>query len=152
MSKKPKNRNKKHHPSKQAQSSKELMGLITTCDQCISVGYRSLHGLVKKYSEGSYRTTTEVNKLVAIDNYIKSAKDDLVSLDNELTNIKQAAKKLVDNGDDSIDGIVDSITLHQRFEDWTTSYQSGVTPTLLELADYLETLDPMNTTVETSHE
>lgn len=151
MSKKPKNRNKKHH-QRRAQNSRELEELIKACNACLDVGYVSFNNLVKLYAEGSYRTHVEASKLVPVEDYIKSAQVDLKSLEVELTKLSSNARKTIKNYISPEDNIVASIDLHQQFEDWTTSYQTSITPTLLELSGYLDDLNPSNPIVETTHE
>lgn len=151
MSKKPKNRNKKHH-QRRAQNGRELEELITACNTCLDVGYVSFNSLVKLYVEGNYRTHVEAAKLVPVEDYIKSAQVDLKSLEAELTKLSLNARATIKNYVSPEENIVASIDLHQQFEDWTTSYQTSITPTLLELSSYLDTLNPSNPIVETPHE
>ena len=151
MSKKPKNRNKKHH-QRRAQNGRELEELITACNTCLDVGYVSFNNLVKLYVEGNYRTHVEAAKLVPVEDYIKSAQVDLKSLEVELTKLSLNARTTIKNYVSPEENIVASIDLHQQFEDWTTSYQTSITPTLLELSSYLDTLNPSNPIVETPHE
>ena len=151
MSKKSKSRNKKHHQHR-AQNHRELEELIKACNNCLHVGYVSFHGLVKLYVEGNYRTHVDAAKLSPVEDYIKSAQADLRSLEKDLKELTVIARDTIKNYISPEDNIVSSIDLHQRFEDWTTSYQTSVTPTLLELSDYLDTLNPANKSVETEHE
>lgn len=151
MSKKPKNRNKKrqHHRD---QTRRELEELIRACNQGLDTGYVAFYGLVQRYKMGKYRTELTDSKLVVVDDYIRTAQTDLTSLDTSLKSISSRARELVKNYTNAEDNLMGNLTLSQDFENWSTSYQSNITPTLLELAAYLDDLDNLLNLPETCNE
>ena len=152
MSNKPKNRNKKHQPQRRSTQANQLEELLTACNEGLNVARGTLHNLITRYKSNPNRTKGNVQQTTVIENYIKTAYDDITSLDESLAVTSKKARDVAKNFPKPEDSIIANIEISQEFEDWTISLQSSVTPTLIELSSYLDNLDQLTQPVETTNE
>lgn len=152
MSHKPKNRNKKYQPKPRVSQANQLEELLGACNDGLNVARASLHNLISRYKSSPNRTKANAQQTAVIDDYIKSAYNDITALDESLATTSKKAREVAKNYPNPEDSIIANIEISQEFEDWTISLQSSVTPTLLELSSYLDNLDELTQPAETTNE
>lgn len=138
--------------SHKEQARHELEELLKACNGCLDVSFGTLHSLVSKYSTGPYRDECEPEQLQSVENYITTLNSDLKDLEERLKKLSVVSRSKAKDYKNPENNLIDNIRIHQTFDEWTIDYQSTIVPTMLELVEYMETLDNPPTEAETTDE
>ena len=145
--------NMKTRPMSHKEKSRhELEELLKACNTCLDVSFSNLHDVIGKYVSGTYREECEPEQLHSIDNYISTLNTDLKDLEERLKKLSVEARNKAKDYKNPENNLIVNIEIHQSFDEWTIDYQTTVVPTLLELVQYIDTLDNPTPDVETPHE
>ena len=118
MSHKPKNRNKKYQPKPRVSQANQLEELLGACNDGLNVARASLHNLISRYKSNPNRTKANAQQTAVIDDYIKSAYNDITALDESLATTSKKAREVAKNYPNPEDSIIANIEISQEFYDY----------------------------------